>query len=396
MDNLYTKHFEAISAAYEKLVMLKNEPLQESNGWFQRYKNPVLTAAHTPVFWRYDLDPETNPLLMERIGINGVMNAGAIKWNGKYLLMARVEGVDRKSFFAIAESPNGIDNFRFRDYPVVIPETDDPATNVYDMRLTLHEDGWVYGIFCVERFDETAESGDLSKAKASAGVVRTKDMLNWERLPDVESKSQQRNVVLHPEFVNGKYALYTRPQDGFINAGNGLGIGWSLVDDMTKAVITEEKIIDRRYYHTIKELKNGEGPAPIKTSKGWLHLAHGVRGCAAGLRYVLYLYMTSLEDPSELIASPGGYFMAPEGEERVGDVSNVLFGNGWILDDDGTVFIYYASSDTRMHVATSTVERLGDYCLHTPEDGLTSSASVQTLHKQIKKNLQFLHKGVQV
>ncbi|WP_294082230.1 MULTISPECIES: glycosidase [unclassified Proteiniphilum] len=393
MDDLYTKRWAVIAAAYEKLVILKNEPLQDSNGWFERYKNPALTAAHTPPLWRYDLDPETNPFLMERIGMNGVMNAGAIKWNGKYLLMARVEGVDRKSFFAIAESPNGIDNFRFWDYPVLIPENDDPATNVYDMRLTHHEDGWIYGLFCVERFDDTAEPGDLSKAKAAAGVVRTKDMVNWERLPDVESKSQQRNVVLHPEFVDGKYALYTRPQDGFINAGSGLGIGWALVDDMTKAVITEEKIVDRRFYHTIKELKNGEGPAPIKTPKGWLHLAHGVRACAAGLRYVLYLYMTSLEDPSLLIASPGGYFMAPEGEERVGDVSNVLFSNGWIADSDGTVFIYYASCDTRMHVATSTVDRLVDYCLRTPEDGLFSFASVQTLHKQIDKNLRFLNKS---
>ncbi|MEA5129185.1 MAG: glycosidase [Proteiniphilum sp.] len=393
MDDLYTKRWAVIAAAYEKLVILKNEPLQDSNGWFERYKNPALTAAHTPPLWRYDLDPETNPFLMERIGMNGVMNAGAIKWNGKYLLMARVEGVDRKSFFAIAESPNGIDNFRFWDYPVLIPENDDPATNVYDMRLTHHEDGWIYGLFCVERFDDTAEPGDLSKAKAAAGVVRTKDMVNWERLPDVESKSQQRNVVLHPEFVDGKYALYTRPQDGFINAGSGLGIGWALVDDMTKAVITEEKIVDRRFYHTIKELKNGEGPAPIKTPKGWLHLAHGVRACAAGLRYVLYLYMTSLEDPSVLIASPGGYFMAPEGEERVGDVSNVLFSNGWIADDDGTVFIYYASCDTRMHVATSTVDRLVDYCLRTPEDGLFSFASVQTLYAQIDKNLQFLNKS---
>lgn len=393
MDDLYTKRWAVIAAAYEKLVILKNEPLQDSNGWFERYKNPALTAAHTPPLWRYDLDPETNPFLMERIGMNGVMNAGAIKWNGKYLLMARVEGVDRKSFFAIAESPNGIDNFRFWDYPVLIPENDDPATNVYDMRLTHHEDGWIYGLFCVERFDDTAEPGDLSKAKAAAGVVRTKDMVNWERLPDVESKSQQRNVVLHPEFVDGKYALYTRPQDGFINAGSGLGIGWALVDDITRAVITEEKIVDRRFYHTIKESKNGEGPAPIKTPEGWLHLAHGVRACAAGLRYVLYLYMTSLEDPSELIASPGGYFMAPEGEERVGDVSNVLFSNGWIADDDGTVFIYYASCDTRMHVATSTVDRLVDYCLRTPEDGLFSFASVQTLHKQIDKNLRFLNKS---
>ena len=392
MKNLFEKRLETIILKYEELIALKNEASSNNNSWFQRYKNPVLTAEHTPFFWRYDLDKETNPFLMERIGMNGVMNAGAIKWHGKYLLVARVEGVDRKSFFAVAESPNGIDHFRFWDYPISIPENDDSATNIYDMRLTFHEDGWIYGIFCVERFDETAEPGDLSKAKAAAGVVRTKDMIHWERLPDVESKSQQRNVVLHPEFVNGKYALYTRPQDGFINAGSGLGVGWALVDDMTKAIITEETIVDRRYYHTIKEQKNGEGPAPLKTPKGWLHLAHGVRACAAGLRYVLYLYMTSLEDPSKLIASPGGYFMAPEGEERIGDVSNVLFSNGWIADNDGKVFIYYASSDTRMHVATSTLEQLVDYCFHTPEDGLTSFASVQALNKQIERNLRLLDK----
>lgn len=391
MDMLFKERLNEINSKYEQLISLENVPLLPGNGIYERYKNPVLTAAHTPPFWRYDLNPETNPFMMERIGINATMNSAAIKWQGKYLLMVRVEGVDRKSFFAIAESPNGIDNFRFWDYPVLIPENDDPATNVYDMRLTLHEDGWIYGIFCVERFDETAEAGDLSKAKASAGVVRTKDLIHWERLPDVESKSQQRNVALHPEFVNGKYALYTRPQDSFINAGSGLGIGWALVDDMNKAVITDEKIVDQRYYHTIKELKNGEGPAPIKTPKGWLHLAHGVRACAAGLRYVLYLYMTSLEDPSKQIATPGGYFMAPDGEERVGDVSNVLFSNGWIADDDGTVFIYYASSDTRMHVATSTVERLVDYCLKTPEDGLLSYRSVQALHGQIDRNIQLLN-----
>lgn len=391
MDKMDFKYrLNEINKNYEQLISIKNTPLLPGNGIFLRYKNPVLTAAHTPPFWRYDLNPKTNPFLMERIGINAVMNSAAIKWNGKYILMARMEGADRKSFFAIAESPNGIDNFRFWDYPVIIPETDDPATNVYDMRLTLHEDGWVYGIFCVEKFDETAEEGDLSKAKASAGVVRTKDLINWERLPDIESKSQQRNVVLHPEFVDGKYALYTRPQDGFINAGSGLGIGWALVDDMTNARISDEKIVDQRYYHTIKELKNGEGPSPIKTSKGWLHLAHGVRACAAGLRYVLYLYMTSLEDPSKQIAAPGGYFMAPVGEERVGDVSNVLFSNGWITDDDGTVYIYYASSDTRMHVATSTIDRLVDYCLNTPEDKLMTSKSVEILYRQIHSNMMHL------
>jgi 4-O-beta-D-mannosyl-D-glucose phosphorylase len=387
----YKQQIKEMMKEQESLLTRKNEPMERGNGWYRRYRYPVLTAAHTPLYWRYDFSEETNPLLMERIGMNAAMNAGAIKWNGRYLLMVRVEGADRKSFFAIAESPNGIDNFRFWDYPVVIPETEDPATNMYDMRLTAHEDGWIYGIFCAERYDETAPAGDLSRAKATAGIVRTKDLVTWERLPDLVSPSQQRNVVLHPEFVDGRYALYTRPQDSFIDAGNGQGIGWALIDDMTNAVVKEEKIIDRRYYHTIKEVKNGEGPAPIKTSKGWLHLAHGVRGCAAGLRYVLYLYLTSLDDPSKVIASPGGYFMAPEGEERVGDVSNVLFSNGWIADEDGTLFIYYASSDTRMHVATTTVERLVDYCLHTPEDGLTSGASVQILKRQIEKNLDILN-----
>jgi len=386
----YKQQIKEMMKEQDSLLTRKNEPLEGGNGWYRRYRYPVLTAAHTPLHWRYDLNEATNPLLMERIGMNATMNAGAIKWNGRYLLMVRVEGVDRKSFFAIAESPNGVDNFRFRDYPVEIPETEDPVTNMYDMRLTAHEDGWIYGIFCAERYDETAPAGDLSRAKAAAGIVRTKDLLSWERLPDLISSSQQRNVVLHPEFVNGKYALYTRPQDGFIDAGNGQGIGWALINDMANAVVKEEKIVDRRYYHTIKEVKNGEGPAPIKTPQGWLHLAHGVRACAAGLRYVLYLYMTSLDDPSKQIAAPGGYFMAPEGEERVGDVSNVLFSNGWIADEDGTLYIYYASSDTRLHVATTTVERLVDYCLHTPEDGLTSGASVRTLKKQVNRNLAIL------
>lgn len=375
---------------HEALLNRENRPTGMTNGWFQRYKFPVLTAAHTPIHWRYDLNKEKNSFLMERIGINAVMNSGAIKWNDKYLIVARVEGVDRKSFFAIAESPTGIDRFRFRDYPITMPENENPATNLYDMRLTAHEDGWVYGIFCAERRDPTAAAGDLSKAIASAGIARTKDLNHWERLPDLKSDSQQRNVVLHPEFVQGKYALYTRPQDQFILAGLGAGIGWALTDDMTHAEIHEEKIIDNRYYHTIKEVKNGEGPAPIKTEKGWLHLAHGVRATAAGLRYVLYLYMTSLDDPSELIAAPGGYFMAPEEEERTGDVPNVLFSNGWIKDDDGRVFIYYASSDTRMHVATSSVERLTDYCLNTPEDGFTSTASVETIRKMIDSNRNIL------
>lgn len=383
---------QELFAEHEQLITRVNKPAAGGNGLFTRYEHPILTAAHTPVFWRYDLDEETNPFLMERIGMNATLNSGAMKWHGKYLLVVRVEGADRKSFFAVAESPNGIDNFRFWDYPVTLPEDVVPATNVYDMRLTAHEDGWIYGIFCAERHDEAAPAGDLSSATATAGIARTRDLKNWERLPDLKTKSQQRNVVLHSEFVDGKYALYTRPQDGFIDAGSGGGIGWALVEDMTNAEVREEKIIDQRYYHTIKEVKNGEGPHPIKTSQGWLHLAHGVRGCAAGLRYVLYMYMTSLEDPTKLTATPAGFFMAPEGEERIGDVSNVLFTNGWIVDEDGKVFIYYASSDTRMHVATSTVDQLVDYCMHTPADGFTSSASVETLKKQIEKNLRLLKK----
>ena len=388
----FKEKLQNLEDRYRAVITKKNTPEELSNGIFTRYKSPVLTREHVPIFWRYDLNPETNPMLLERIGINGTFNAGAMKFKGKYILVARVEGNDRKSFFAIAESPNGIDNFEFWDFPITLPENEDPDINVYDMRLTEHEDGWIYGIFCTERKDPDATAGDLSSAVAAAGIVRTKDLKNWERLPDLISKSQQRNVVLHPEFVNGKYALYTRPQDGFIDAGSGGGIGWALIDDMAHAEIKDEKIINLRQYHTIKELKNGEGPAPIKTEKGWLHLAHGVRGCAAGLRYVLYLYMTDLYDPSKQIAEPAGYFMAPLGEERVGDVSNVLFSNGWILDDDGTVFIYYASSDTRMHVATSTIEKLADYCLNTPEDGLRSATSVETLKKQIAKNLEMLKK----
>jgi len=378
----------------ERLLSRKNEMISKSNGVFNRYKYPVLTAGHVPFNWRYDVNPNTNRYMMERIQVNAVMNSGAIKWGSKYVLVVRVEGADRKSFFAVAESPNGIDNFRFWDYPLVMPEGENPDVNVYDMRLTAHEDGWIYGVFCTERKDPDAPKGDLSSAIASAGIARTKDLKNWERLPDIKTPSQQRNVVLHPEFVNGKYAFYTRPQDGFIDTGNGGGIGWALVDDVCNAVVKDEKIIEHRQYHTIKELKNGEGPHPIKTPKGWLHLAHGVRNCAAGLRYVLYLYMTSLEDPTKLIASPAGYFMAPEGEERVGDVSNVLFSNGWIADEDGTVFIYYASSDTRMHVATSTIDKLVDYCFNTPEDGLRSATSVESIVKLIDKNKEVLKKSM--
>ncbi len=380
----YEERLKWLKETHKELLGKKNVPI-EGNGIFVRYENPVLTAAHAPIEWRYDLHKETNPYLMERFGIHAVMNSGAIKYDGKYILVARVEGADRKSFFAVAESSNGIDNFRFWPRPVTMPEFGEPATNVYDMRLTAHEDGWIYGIFCVERKDHSRPD-DLSAAVACAGVARTKDLVNWERLPDIVSSHQQRNVVLHPEFVDGKYALYTRPQDGFIDAGNGPGIGWALVDSMENAVIGDEKVLSRRRYHTIMECKNGEGPHPIKTSKGWLHLAHGVRGCASGLRYVLYMYMTSLEDPSEVIAEPAGFLMAPEGGEYIGDVMNVLFTNGWICDPDGKVFIYYASSDTRMHVATSTVDRLVDYCLNTSPDGLGTGASVETLNKLIDKN----------
>ena len=384
--NEFIKALNHLRAHHEELLSKKNEKLPFGNGIYDRYTNPVLTGEHAPLEWRYDFNPETNPYLMERIGVNAALNAGAMKWNGKYILVVRVEGNDRKSFFAIAESENGVDNFRFWEEPVTLPETDEPDTNVYDMRLTAHEDGWIYGVFCSERKDPNAPAGDLSSAVAAAGIVRTKDLLKWERLPDLKTKSQQRNVVLHPEFVDGKYALYTRPQDGFIDTGSGGGIGWGLVDDMTNAEVKDEKIINHRYYHTIKELKNGEGPHPIKTEKGWLHLAHGVRNCAAGLRYVLYLYLTDLQDPTKLIAEPAGFFMAPQDEERIGDVSNVLFSNGWIADEDGKVFIYYASSDTRMHVATSTVDRLLDYCINTPADGYRSSKSVEAIKELVAKN----------
>lgn len=389
MEINFQNRLDVLCKKQKNLLERPNQPIVEDNGIITRYIYPVITANHIPLEWRYDMNPDTNPYCLERIGVNATMNSGAIKWNGKYLLIVRVEGCDRKSFFAIAESPNGVDNFRFWERPVNLPDIDPDETNVYDMRLTAHEDGWVYGIFCSERHDPEAKPGDLSSAVAKAGIVRTKDLIRWERLPDLITKSQQRNVVLHPEFVNGKYALYTRPQDGFIDTGSGGGIGWTLIEDLTNAVVSSELIIDKRYYHTIKEVKNGEGPHPIKTPKGWLHLAHGVRACAAGLRYVLYLYMTALEDPTKVIAQPGGYFLAPIGDERVGDVSNVLFSNGWIADEDGKVFIYYASSDTRMHVAVSTVEILVDYCMNTPEDGLRSAASVAKINKLIDRNKQY-------
>ncbi|MBQ9652429.1 MAG: glycosidase [Prevotella sp.] len=381
----FKEKVKALREHHEELLARKNEPLAFGNGIYEKYRYPILTAANTPLEWRYDFDEKDNPFLMERIMMNAVLNAGAIKWQGKYLLVCRVEGADRKSFFAVAESPNGVDNFRFWDEPITMPDTDIPATNIYDMRLTQHEDGWIYGIFCAERHDDT-KPGDTSAATATAAIARTRDFKTWERLPDLKTKSQQRNVVLHPEFVDGKYALYTRPQDGFIDTGSGGGIGWALVDDITKAEIHEEKIIYGRRYHTIMEVKNGEGPHPIKTPNGWLHLAHGVRNTADGLRYVLYMYMTALDDPTRIIARPGGWFLIPEGDEYLGDVMNVAFANGWIADEDGRVFIYYASADTRLHVATSTIDRLVDYCMNTPEDGLTTSASVETIKALVRKN----------
>ena len=381
----YQEKVQVLRQRHEALLQRKNQTVEGGNGIYEKYVYPILTAEHTPLEWRYDFNEKDNPFLMQRIMMNAVLNAGAIKLDGRYLLVCRVEGADRKSFFAVAESPNGIDQWRFWEEPITMPDTESPATNIYDMRVTQHEDGWIYGVFCAERHDDS-QPGDLSAATATAGIARTKDMKIWYRLPDLKTKSQQRNVVLHPEFVDGKYAFYTRPQDGFIDTGSGGGIGWALVDDITHAEVKEETIIYERKYHTITEVKNGEGPHPLKTEKGWLHLAHGVRGTADGLRYVLYMYMTSLEDPTKVIAKPGGYFLVPEGNEYLGDVMNVAFANGWIKDDDGRVLIYYASADTRMHVAVSSVERLVDYCMNTPEDGLYTAASVETIKKLIAKN----------
>jgi 4-O-beta-D-mannosyl-D-glucose phosphorylase len=375
-----------LKTAQEALLTRKNEPVGKTNGIYQRYKFPILTAEHIPLEWRYDLNPQTNPLLMERIGINATFNSGAIKLNKKYLLVVRVEAMDRKSFFAVAESKNGIDNFHFWERPVTLPETSDPDTNVYDMRVVAHEDGWIYGLFCTERKDRNFPD-DTSAARADCGIARTKDLISWERLPDLISHTgQQRNVVLHPEFIDGKYALYTRPQDGFIETGSGGGIGFGLTESMERAEVINEKIIDPKVYHTITEVKNGLGPAPIKTNSGWLQLAHGVRNTAAGLRYVLYAFITDLNDPSKVIHRPSGYLLAPREDERVGDVSNVLFSNGWILNDDGTIHLYYASSDTRMHVALTSVSQLLDYCMNTPQDRLRSSKTVESINQLITRN----------
>ena len=382
LNKLFKKHSE--------LINRENEKLKDGNGIFNRYKYPILTDRHAPLTWRYDFNPKTNPYLLERQGINAAFNAGAIEMDGKICLIVRVEGNDRKSFFAVAESKNGVERFKFRDYPIKMPETSEPDTNVYDMRLTRHEDGWIYGLFCTERKDPNAPPGDFSSAVAQCGIARTKDLDLWERLPDLKTpSSQQRNCVLHPEFVDGKYAFYTRPMDGFIDTGSGGGIGWGLSESIEKAEIKEEVIIEDRRYHTINEAKNGQGPAPIKTSGGWLHLAHGVRNCAAGLRYVLYMFMTELDNPQKISYRPGGYFLAPQGEERIGDVSNVVFANGWVKRKKD-VFIYYGSSDTRMHVVTSTIDKLVDYCKNTPEDPLRSAASVEQRSQLISNNLKYL------
>jgi 4-O-beta-D-mannosyl-D-glucose phosphorylase len=383
----FTDRLSALQAEVNDAVGKKNEPVLPGNGCFFRYENPVVTPAHVPLAWRYDLNEATNPFLMERMGINATLNPGAIELDGKHLLVVRVEGYDRKSFFAVAESENGIDGFKFWDEPCVIPETEEPDTNVYDMRLTRHEDGHIYGLFCTERKDPNAPPGDESAALAQCGIVRTKDLKTWERLPDLKTNSaQQRNVVLHPDFVDGKYMLYTRPQDSFIEAGKGGGIGCAFADTMDGAVVDVEHILDPKIYHTIKESKNGQGPAPIKTEAGWLHIAHGVRNTAAGLRYVLYAFMTDLSDPLKITHRPGGFFLAPEGAERVGDVSNVVFSNGLIAKEDGSVLIYYASSDTRCHVLTTSVEQLIDWVVNTPEDPLTSAGVVQQRLQLIQKN----------
>jgi len=387
----FRRQTRTLFAQQEKLLKQRNPKISKGNGIYDRYTYPVLTAEHTPLIWRYDFDFKTNPYLQERMGINAVFNAGAIEHNGKILVLGRVEGVDRKSFLAVAESTNGVDNFRFWDYPVFLPQNDTPDVNVYDIRVVRHEDGWIYGLFCSERKDAKVPEWDTSSAVAQCGIVRTKDLKNWERLPDLKTKSpQQRNVVLHPEFVNGQYALYTRPQDEFIQAGKGGGIGWALTKSMENPVVDEEVIMDNREYHTIKEVKNGLGPPPIKTEKGWLHLAHGVRNTAAGLRYVLYMFLADLARPQVITHRPAGYLIGPRGDERVGDVSNVVFSNGWVARRDGTVFLYYASSDTRLHVCTSTVDQLLDYVMHAPEDPLASHKCVEQRYGLIRKNLEIL------
>lgn len=384
----FAARVERLEAAYEALISRPNEVVGAVGALIERYRHPVLTAAHTPIVWRYDLDPGTNPRLLERMGINSVFNPGAIKHEGRYLMVARVEGHDRKSFFAVAESASGVHGWRFHDYPVRLPETEDPDINVYDMRLTRHEDGWIYGVFCTERKDAAAPD-DPTAAVARAGIARTRDFERWERLPDLRTPaSQQRNVVLHPEWVDGRYAFYTRPQEGFIEAGSGSGIGWGLTEDIEDPVVREELIIDPRVYHTVKEAKNGQGPPPLRTDAGWVHLAHGVRNTAAGLRYVLYLFVTDLEEPWRVIREPAGYLIAPEGDERVGDVSNVVFCGGWIRDDDDTVLVYYGASDTRVNVARTSIGRLLDYAHNTPPDPLRTAAVLEQRYELIRRNLE--------
>jgi len=391
----FDRRLKHLLAEHEALLSRKNDVDERwNNGVFERFKHPVLTAAHTPLFWRYDFDRNANSHLLERLAINAVFNPGAIEIDGVVYLVCRVEGSDRKSFFAVAESKNGTARFRFWDRPVDLPETAEPDVNVYDMRLVRHADGYIYGLFCTERRDPSAPLGDTSSAVAQAGIVRTRDLVSWQRLPDLVSNSaQQRNVVLHPELVDGKYAFYTRPQDSFIEAGKGGGIGWALSDRVDPAIVGDERIVDPKVYHTIKEVKNGQGPPPLKTSEGWLHIAHGVRNTAAGLRYVIYAFLTALDEPWRVTHSPGGYLIAPEGEERVGDVGNVVFSNGAVLRPNGEVLIYYASSDTRIHVARSDIERLLDYVKNTPEDGLRSRASVEQRRALIDKNLELMRSG---
>jgi 4-O-beta-D-mannosyl-D-glucose phosphorylase len=389
----FDQRMKQLRQDHQNLLQRRNRKQRQGNGIFDRYEFPVLTAGHTPLTWRYDFDPAANPQLMTRLGINCAFNVGAMEWNGNIVLMARVEGWDRKSFFAVAESKSGIDRFEFWDYPVRMPDYEPQETNLYDMRLVRHEDGWIYGLFCAERHDDS-KPGDLSAAIARCGIARTKDLVKWERLADLKTNSlHQRNCVLHPEFVGGKYAFYTRPMADFAATGSGDGIGWGLCDDIENAVIGREQIIDPRFYHTIKEGKNGLGPAPIRTERGWLHLAHGVRNTAAGMRYVLYLFLCDLNDPTRMIKAPGGYFMAPEGEERIGDVSNVVFANGWVARSNGEVYIYYGGSDTRTYVATSTVDQLLDYVLHTPEDGMRSRICVDQRCRLIEKNLRLARRS---
>ena len=392
--DIFDRRLECLKKQYREVTGRKNRMVEPGNGIFERYAYPVLTKEHVPLYWKYDLNRNTNPYLMERMGVNCVFNPGAIALDGRICLVARVEGADRKSFFAVAESAGGIDGFKFRDYPIIMPETENPDINVYDMRLVRHEDGWIYGLFCTERKDPEAAEGDTSSAVAACGIARTRDLKVWERLEDLQTRSiQQRNVVLHPEFINGKYAFYTRPQDGFIETGKGGGIGWGYSDSMEHARIQEEIIFDGKEYHTIKEVKNGQGPAPIKTEKGWLHIAHGVRNTAAGLRYVLYAMLSELDRPWKVLCRPGGFLLAPEGEERIGDVSNVVFCNGAVAKQNGDLFIYYASSDTRVHVATTTVDRLLDYVLNTPEDPLRSYACVEQRYRLIGGNMELIKSG---